>query len=127
MLTFNLTAIFSTKIILNSFFNQLKEFFKNRLLAVTTSNVVLQDIEVVSPITVTCIKSANIENAFDPNPTMDLIKWKLKKNLETLAFLAELESRYDIGLPKFREECKSIKIQVQQITVELAYKIANYK
>jgi hypothetical protein len=93
------------------------------------SKAVLQEIQVISPIVITPSISKNKKNSNEREANIEIFQWKLRKNLETLTFLAELESRYDVnkGLPKFIDECNAIKIEVQQKTIELTRKLASYK
>lgn len=82
--------------------------------------------------------SSKILNISEPNNQLNnvevdthirILHWKLKKNLETLVFLSELESRYTNKnvLLEMIHEYYSIKKTVQIETVEISNEIAYYK
>ncbi|WP_298897140.1 hypothetical protein [uncultured Psychroserpens sp.] len=66
---------------------------------------------------------------YDYDSQIRLLNWKLKKNLETLIFLSELESRYqeENTLPSVIQEYYDLKKDVQSKTVELSNELAYYK
>nr|WP_321225653.1 hypothetical protein [uncultured Psychroserpens sp.] len=109
--------------------NMIGEMTIKNLNFLMISKSVLQEIEVISPIIIEPSISKNKKNSNEPESNFELFQRKLRKNLETLTFLAELEPRYDVnkGLPKFIDECNAIKIEVQQKTIELTKKLASYK
>lgn len=74
-------------------------------------------------------KSINELNSNTQCSDVKLLNWKLHKNLETLVFLSELESRYNTAnvVSVVVKEYYDLKKEVQKNTIEISNQLSYYK
>ncbi|MEM5566913.1 hypothetical protein WNY78_17455 [Psychroserpens sp. AS72] len=127
MLTISPSLSYSSIIVY--YINMIRDFTLRKLDFVMVAKSAVKDIQVMSPIIISSSLAKNKKDENEQDSNLEHFQWKLKKNLETLKFLTELELRYDKNKSKlkFIDDCNAIKIEVQQNTIELTRKIAFYK
>lgn len=129
MFTMSPSMSFSMWSLIIYYLHEFSDFVNHKLDFVMTAKSQLQDILVIAPIVISSSEIKNESNTNQSGSNIEFFQWKLRKNLETLDFLAELELRYDIHkvLPRFLDDCFEVKKEVQQTTIELTRTLASYK